>query len=368
MDTLFSYLDSVYGILAIVMVLGGLIFFHELGHFLAARLCRVGVKTFSLGFGPRLWGVKRGATEYKVSLVPLGGYVSMVGEEDPRDIPAPFTEKDSFANRSSLQRLVIIFAGPLVNLALAWVLFWGVFFVQGQEYLLPDVGTVSPASAAARAGIKPGDRIIAVNGARISRWDELVRAVMASEGADMSFSLQRDGQTLVVRAKPQPFERKTIFGETLTSWAIGLTPSGAAENVPLGLFASARAGFSHTIWITKIIGESVVKMFEGVVPLESMGGPIRIAKEIHRQAEVGSVTGIFLLAAFISLNLGLLNLLPIPVLDGGHILFLLIEMLRRKPVSEKTQAVTIYVGITLLAGLMIFTTYNDISQWIAGKL
>lgn len=364
----FVSLDAAYSILAIVIVLGGLIFFHELGHFIAAKAFRVGVKTFSLGFGPRIAGFKRGSTDYQLAALPLGGYVSMVGEADPADIPEPFTEKDSFALRPPWQRLVIIVAGPLFNLVLAWLLYWGLFYVQGQEYLLPDVGAVTENSSAQQAGIMKGDRILDVNGKPVARWDELVGAVVASQGKDMAITLRRGAETLHVTATPRPFERKNLFGETKTSWAIGLVPSGATGAVAFGFFPAAAQGLKHTVVVTKLIGESILKMFERVVPLESMGGPIRIAKEIHAQAQSGSVTGVLLLAAFISLNLGLLNLLPIPVLDGGHIVFLILEMIRRKPASERLQDITIRIGVALLLGLMIFVTYNDISKWIQGEL
>lgn len=364
----FLSFDTAYSFLAIVLVLGGLIFFHELGHFLAAKSFRVGVKTFSLGFGPRIFGFKRGSTEYQVAALPLGGFVSMVGEADPADIPEPFTEKDSFILRPAWQRLVIIVAGPLFNLLLAWLLYWGLFYVQGQEYLLPVVGTVSENSPAMHAGVLPGDTITAVDGNAITRWDQLVEAVMAGKGEEMTLSLDRSGRAMKITARPGTFERKTLFGETRTSWAIGLVPAGATGTLRYGFFESAGQGVAHAVMVTRLIGESIAKMFERVVPLESMGGPIRIAKEIHQQAQSGSFTGIVMVAAFISLNLGLLNLLPIPVLDGGHIVFLLFEIIRRKPASERLQEITIRIGVALLLGLMIFVTYNDISKWIQGEL
>jgi regulator of sigma E protease len=364
----FVSLDAAYSFLAIVAVLGGLIFFHEMGHFLAAKAFRVGVKTFSLGFGPRLFGFTKGATDYQVAVFPLGGFVSMVGEADPADIPEPFTEKDSFALRAPWQRLIIIVAGPLFNLALACALYWGIFYAHGQEYLIPEVGAISGNSPAMRAGLQPKDRILAVNGAPIESWDQLVEAVMESRGAAMALTLRRGRETLLVTATPAPFERTTPFGETRTSWAIGIGPSYAKGSVRFGFLESGVRSIGHAAAVTKLIGESIVKVFERVVPLESMGGPIRIAKEIHQQARSGSVTGLLLLAAFISLNLGLLNLLPIPVLDGGHIVFLLFEMIRRRPAPERFQEFTIRIGVALLLGLMVFVTYNDISKWIQGEL
>lgn len=364
----FLSFDAAVSFLAIILVLGGLIFFHELGHFLAAKAFRVGVKTFSLGFGPRLFGFRKGNTDYQLAAFPLGGYVSMVGEADPADIPAPFTEADSFALRPAWQRLVVIVAGPLFNLVLAWFLYWGIFFGQGQEFLLPQAGIVTEGSPAMRAGVQSGDKILEVNGVAITRWDELVSAVMASEGRDMALTLQRGNDILVATAAPSPFTRTSVFGEEKTSWAIGIGPSGAKQFVRYGFWEAGVRGVKHGVFITQLIGESIVKMFERVVPLDSMGGPIRIAKEIHEQTQSRSMAGILTLAAFISLNLGLLNLLPIPVLDGGHILFLLFEMVRRKPAPEGLQDISARIGVALLLCLMVFVTYNDISKWIQGKL
>ncbi|CAK7054011.1 MAG: Metalloprotease MmpA [Desulfovibrio sp.] len=361
--------DGAFSAAAIILVLGGLIFFHELGHFLAAKAFTVGVKTFSLGFGPRIFGFKKGDTDYQVAAFPLGGFVAMVGESDPADIPEPFTAKDSFALRPAWQRLVIIVAGPLFNLVLAWFIYWGLFYAHGQEYLVPEVGAVHAESPAMQAGIHPGDTILAVNDIPIKQWEEMVEAVMQSQGEPMRLAvLSRDGTQTSITATPKAFERKTLFGEVKKSWAIGITPSGTVGKNHFGFIESAGKGAGHAVFVTKLIGQSVVKMFERVVPLDSMGGPIRIAKEIHQQASSGSAAGVLMLAAFISLNLGLLNLLPIPVLDGGHIVFILFEMIRRKPVSENLQEITVRVGVALLLGLMIFVTYNDITKWIQGEL
>lgn len=361
-------MESAYSFLVIVLVLGGLIFFHELGHFLAAKSFKVGVKTFSLGFGPRLFGFKKGTTEYQVAAFPLGGFVSMVGEADPKDIPEPFSEKDSFALRPAWQRFIIIVAGPLFNLVLAWFIYWGLFYAHGQEHYLPQVGVVTENSPAMQAGIVPGDMILAVNGTPIARWEEVVESVMESQGSPMRLQIARNGSEIEITATPKTFERKTLFGEIKKSWAIGIVPSGAVGKVQFGFIESAGQGAAHAVFVTKLIGQSVVKMVERVVPLESMGGPIRIAKEIHQQASSGSVAGVLMLAAFISLNLGLLNLLPIPVLDGGHIVFILFEMLRGKPASEQLQEISVRIGVALLLGLMVFVTYNDISKWLQGEL
>ena len=360
-------IDNLLGIAAVVLVLGGLIFFHELGHFLAAKSFRIGIKTFSLGFGPKLFGITRGNTTYQLALLPLGGFVSMVGEQDPADIPAPFTVADSFALRPAWQRLIVIAAGPFFNLFLAWLLYAVLFIGQGQNYLLPEVGSVQPGTPAMSVGLQSGDSIRAVNGTPITRWDELLAAVMGSEGRPLALTLERAGAEHSVIVTPAAVERKTLFGEQKTSWGIGVVASMATGHIQYSPAEAAGQALRHTWLVTSLIGESIVKLFERVVPLDSLGGPIQIVKEIHTQARTGGLVGVMLTAAFISLNLGLLNLLPIPVLDGGHILFMLVEIVRGKPAPEKLMDFTARIGIALLLALMVFATYNDIAKWLGGS-
>ncbi len=358
--------DSFYSVAAVVLVLGGLIFIHELGHFVAAKWFRVGVKTFSLGFGPKLFGFTRNNTQYQVAVLPLGGFVSMVGEQDPADIPAPFTQADSFALRPAWQRLIVVAAGPLCNLFLAWLLYTVLFMSQGQNYLLAEVGSVQPGTPAMAAGIQAHDRIVALNGKPAERWDDLLAAVMASEGRELTLTVDRGGVEHEISVTPAPMERKTLFGETKRSWGIGVIASMATGHTRFSPPGAAVQALKHSWLITKLIGESVVKLFERVVPLNSLGGPIQIVQEIHTQAQSGGLVGVLLIAAFISLNLGLLNLLPIPVLDGGHILFMLVEIVRGKPAPERFMEFTTRIGIALLLALMLFATYNDLSRWLGG--
>ena len=361
-------LSNIFSILSVVLVLGGLIFFHELGHFLAAKKFKVGVKTFSLGFGPKIFGFTRGDTLYQVAAFPLGGFVSMVGESDPKDIPAPFTLQDSFACRPSWQRLIIVAAGPFFNLFLTWILFWGLFFSQGQTYLLPEIGSVQPDTPAAEAGILPGDTVLSVNGIAIDRWGTLTESVTEGDGSPMILGILRGNVEYSVTVVPAPFVRKTIFGEEKISWAMGVVAADKTGHMRYGFFEASGRAFGHTWFLTKLLGESIVKLFERVVPLENVSGPIRIVKEIHNQASTSGIVGVLFIAAFISLNLGLLNLLPIPVLDGGHILFLLIETLSGRALPDKVQEIGARVGITLLLALMVFATYNDIAQWVTKGL
>ena len=364
----FIPLDSATGILAVVLVLGGLIFFHELGHFLAARLFRVGVKTFSLGFGPSIFSFMRGPTRYQIAAFPLGGFVSMVGEADPADIPEPFTIKDSFAARPAWQRIVVVAAGPLCNLVLAWLLYASLFLAHGQTYLLPVIGQVSPNSAAAEAGLAPGNTILAIDGKRVTHWENLLESVMNSEGRTLHLTIDVNGVEKKLSVTPRPFERSTIFNEKQKSWAIGISPdTSKVGHTSFGLLDSAKLGLLEGIRITNVIGQSFAKLINRTASLDNLGGPIRIAQEIHNQTQKNGLTGVLLIAAFISLNLGLLNLLPIPVLDGGHILFLTFEILFRRPVPKRFMEFTTRVGIALLLFLMIFTTINDVTNWIRGK-
>lgn len=349
--------------LSVVLVLGGLIFFHELGHFLVARMLGIGVRTFSLGFGPRLLGFRRGNTDYQLSLVPLGGYVSLVGEGDDDELPTGFTQAESFASRPPLHRMLVVAAGPVFNLVLAWFIYWGLFWSGGQVYMLPEVGTVQAESPAAAADIRPGDRILSIGDRVIARWDEVAETIAASGGNAVTLRIGRGHETLEIPVTPAARTRKTVFGEEKKAWLIGVTASGQMDTIHLGPMESARAGLDQTWHMIVLTGQGVVKMIERVVPMESVGGPILIAQMVSKQAEEG-LSSVLALTALISINLGLLNLLPIPILDGGHIVFLTMEMVIRRPVSIRLKEITMRFGLALLLALMVFATYNDIVRMI----
>lgn len=349
----------IQSIAAIVLVLGGLIFFHELGHFIIARLFRVGVTIFSLGFGPALLNYKVGRTDYRLSAVPLGGYVNMVGEQPDQELPEGFGEADSFTHRPAWQRMCIVAAGPVFNFVLAFLLYWVIFWGWGQLVALPVVGGVVEGSPAQAAGIEPGDRITAIDGQAVKYWDELVQAIGASGGKALTLRIQRQGAELEKTLTPKVAERETIFGEKKPVPMIGIRNSGDTETIPMGSGDALVAAGQQTWAVVSLTVQGIIKMLERVVPMESIGGPIMIAQLVSEQAHKGLVN-VLSLAALISINLGLLNLLPIPVLDGGHILFFGIEVLTGRPLSERWQAVAIKVGLTLLLALMVLATYNDI--------
>ncbi len=356
---------SISGIILAIVVLGFLIFFHELGHFCMARVFGMGVKTFSLGFGPRLFGLKYGKTEYQIAAVPLGGYVSLVGQDPGEELPEGFNSKEEFSTRPPWQRFLVILAGPLFNALLAWFIYWGMFAANGQITLLPVAGAVQTGSPAALAGIMPDDRFMSINGIEIKTWGDIPERVQAGGGAPLSVVVDRQAREVALTIKPQQQPGKSIFGEDITRWVIGVEYSGAYTQSPLGFFAAARAGFNECLNMTELIGQSLVKLVQGAVPLDSVGGPISIVKLVSDQAEHG-VSSVLMLAAFISINLFLLNLLPIPVLDGGHILFLCLEMASRRKVPERVQEITTSIGFFVLLLLMGLVIFNDIIRLATG--
>lgn len=356
---------SISGIILAIVVLGFLIFFHELGHFCLARLFGMGVKTFSLGFGPRLAGFKYGKTDYQVAAIPLGGYVSLVGQDPSEDLPEGFTAQEEFSSRPPWQRFLVILAGPLFNLILAWFIYWGMFAANGQIVMLPVAGAVQADSPAAQAGVMPQDRFTSINGVAINAWSDIPELVQASNGTPLALSIDRQGQEVALTITPRQQPGKSIFGEDIKRWVIGVEYSGAYEQIPLGFLSSARAGFIECANMTDLIVQSLVKLVEGAVPLDSVGGPISIVKMVSDQAEHG-ISPVLMLAAFISINLFLLNLLPIPVLDGGHILFLCLEMVSRRKVPARVQEVTTSFGFFLLLLLMGLVIFNDIIRLSTG--
>lgn len=356
---LFSYWDSA---LAVVLVFGGLIFFHELGHFLAFRCFGVGVITFSIGMGPRLWGIKRGKTEYRIAWLPFGGYVSGVGEYSDEVETLGFTQEEAVNNRPAWQRLIIAFAGPFMNLLIAWLIYWGLTAVMGMAVPLPQVGAVLQDSAAMQTGIRPGDLITAIDGIAVNRWAQVPEIVGASGGRTLAVEVERNGEVMSFSITPIRSERTNLFGETETAWLLGVQASGAVRYEKTGFFESARLGLVQTWNIIDLTCTGLKKMITGAVAADTVGGPILIAEMIGRQAQAG-VVPLLLLAALISVNLGLLNLLPIPVLDGGAILFCLVETVIHRPVPEKVQEWAMRGGAALLIALMVFATFNDILRW-----
>ena len=445
-------------VLLFIVVLGVLIFFHELGHFLVARMFGVGVERFSLGFGPRLFGKTIGRTDYRLSLVPLGGYVKMVGDEPgsplpEEDVPYSFTEK------SVGKRSLIVVAGPLFNILLAILIFIGIFYFVGLPSLRPVVRNVDSNSPAQQAGLQYGDLIRTINGQPIDSWRGIHGAVAQSEGAPLRIVAERGGEQLTFSVAPAPVITENVYGESVTEYDLGIygveelqavvrktqpgmpadqaglqggdrvlsvngkpvenwemlhdaisssrgeplkftiqrgeltsdveiTPAevrvsdamGVRKSayrvgiyppdpireedritIHLGLVGAAGRGVDQTWLVVKETGRFFVKLFERKVPTEAIGGPIRIAMLANQQTEEGGLLGLLSFIAIISVNLAVINLLPIPVLDGGHLLFYAIEAIQKKPVSVRMRETAQQIGVFLLIMLMIFVFYNDIN-------
>ena len=351
--------NVLYSIVAAVIGLGVLIVIHEFGHFLFAKLSGVGVLTFSVGFGPKLWVKKKGETEYALSAFPLGGYVKMVGE-DPEDQVNPADIERSFAHKSLLKRMAIVAAGPGFNLLLAVFLLMIVFVFYGVPVLSTQVGGVEPGSPAERAGIRKADRIVAINGQPVTEWEELSKAIKESQGGPLKLLIRRESQEVVLTVEPMKREGRTIFGEKKDEWMIGIGSHVSIEKGNPGL-AIVKA-VQQTYDYAKLTLVALYKMVSGEVSPRNLGGPILIAQMAGQQAQEG--LGNFLgFMAILSINLGVLNLLPIPVLDGGHLLFFLIEAVIGRPVAVRHREVAQQVGIFLLMLLMVYAFYNDIARF-----
>ncbi len=353
-------MDIYISIISVILVLAGLIFFHELGHFLVARAFGMGVTTFSLGFGPKLWKHTHNKTEYCLSAVPLGGYCALVGEEDDSELPKGFTKEESFALRPAWQRLCVVAAGPLANILLALVIAWGLTFSYGNTYLAPVIGEVIEGSAAAHGGLQQSDIVQEVNGHTVHTWEAMATLIADSQGEALHFVLARDNTTHNITIKGRPVDAKNIFGEKTTRWVVGIRASGQLLHEDVGFFEAAVLGVERTWDMIVLTWTGFVKLFQGSLPMKEVGGPIRIAQMVGQQATEG-LNKVLALAALISINLGILNLLPIPVLDGGHIVFFTLEMIFRRPISVRIRTISTQVGFALLICLMVFATYNDIA-------
>ena len=350
------------GTIAVVLVFGGLIFFHELGHFAAARAFGMGVKTFSLGFGPSLVSFKRGKTSYQVAALPLGGFVSLVGESADADIPEGFTNEESFSLRPAWQRFLVILAGPVANLLLAWLICWGLMWTGGREFLPPVVGEIVADSPAAESPLRPGDTILTIDGVQVGRWLDIAPLVQRAEGKTVVVAAEQpDGTTVTFGITPERISQTTAEGHKVEGWAMGIK-AGPVELQEFGFFASAREGMVEAGRMASVIWKALGDLVSRKVAFDNVGGPILIAQAIYTQTEHG-IASVLMLAALISVNLGVLNLLPIPVLDGGHLIFLTVEMVGRKPVPIKVQEKAMIAGLALLLFIMVAATFNDVMRF-----
>ena len=354
--------------ISFIIVLGLLIFVHEFGHFLFAKLFKVRVLKFSLGFGPRLIGKQIGETEYILSAFPLGGYVKMYGENPGEEVD-PAERRRSFSLKPVWQRFIIVFGGPFFNLLYAVFLFFLIFSIAGLPEPLEGtkIGQVGIDTPADLAGIRQDDIILSINGEPTETWDEVSELIRASGGKPVTLILERGDEQLEVTGTPVKQDTKNIFGEVVGErYLLGITRSEEIVYRKVSLVEAFSAGMTQTwnfIYLT-IMG--IVKIIQKVVPASELGGPILIAQLAGQQLEAGWLNLLYFMG-LLSVNLGILNLFPIPVLDGGHLVFFTVEAIRRKPLSMKTREIWQQIGLVLLISLMFFVFYNDLVRIFASS-
>jgi regulator of sigma E protease len=353
-------LSNIQNIIYFVIVLGFLIFVHELGHFLVAKLSDVKVLTFSLGFGKKLLRFRKGDTEYALSAVPLGGYVKLLGEGDDKEVP-PEEAHRSFSNKPPLVRMLIAFTGPFFNLLFAFVLFLCVFSITGYPIPSTQVGTVIQGDPAERAGIMPGDTIVGINGVKTEYFDDIMVAIKDSAAGPITVSVQRENRAIEFTLTPKTMEEKNILGDTFKRKVIGVTPSGTLltkRESPPKAFISAVGQTYMSCKLTVII---LAKIVQGAISAKNIGGPIAIFQETGKRAKQG-ISDFLNFLGLLSVNLAIINLLPIPILDGGHILFQFIELITRKKIPERAIEIAQKFGLVILILIMALAFYNDLDR------
>lgn len=353
------------GFIYAIIALSVLIIVHEFGHFITARLVDVKIITFSLGFGKKLFSWKRGETEYAVSAMPLGGYVKLLGESPEEEVPEEEKER-SFTNKTPFQRFLIVFAGPFFNLIFALLIIYFSLIINGYGTLPAKIERVMEGYPAYAAGVKDGDIILEINGTKIDDWHDLTREVAFAGKAPMKFVLQRDTGIYETTITPVEVEEKTELGNMTKRKKIGVEGPREITWKKESLLTALPKSIEITYMMTQNMIRGIYHMIVGNISTKEIGGPIAILQLTGKQAKNG-IWSLVTFVAFISINLGILNLLPIPVLDGGHILFNFIEIITRRKVPEKTIGIAQRIGLSLLCMLMAFAFYNDIHRLIETK-
>ncbi len=349
-------------ILKVGLVFGLIVFVHELGHFTVAKLVGVGVERFSLGFGPKLLGRTVGETEYLISAMPLGGYVKMIGEETGEEV-APEDIPRSFTHQSLRNRFLIVAAGPSANFVTAFVMFSLAFLSFGVPVALEDaqIGAVVPDSPAQQAGIQAGDQILSLSGTTVQTWEEMAERIRSSQGEELQVVLRREGSQQPVELSVTPELREEATEEGTARYAIGIMPASRFEDVSAG--RAVVLGAQQTWMLSVMIVQTVGKLIQGKISTNELGGPILIAQVASEQARRG-LSYLMHFTALINVNLAIFNLLPIPILDGGHVLLLLIELLLGRPPSLRSREMAFRVGFLVIISLVVLVFYNDIARLV----
>lgn len=357
-------------VLPALVVLTAVVFVHEMGHFLVARLCGIRVAAFSIGFGRELFGyTDRRGTRWKVSAVPLGGYVKFEGDDNSASIPdpetlaaTPISERAGLFHFSPLwKRFLVVAAGPASNFILAVLVFAGLFVLVGRPHILPIADTVMPASAAERAGIEPGDRIVSIDGNHIESFMDLQGIIMLAADEPLKIIVDRDGQDVTLTATPERQEMPDRLGGTHRIGVLGITgPAGEfRRDDPLTAIIE---GGRETANIVDRTLTYIGRLLRGRESAEQLSGPIRIGQVSGAVVSSGGIPGLIYLSAVLSVSIGLFNLFPVPMLDGGHLFFYAIEGLRGRPLSPRVQDLGFRIGFALVIMLFIFVTFNDIAN------
>lgn len=356
-------------IISAVVVIGLLILVHELGHFLVAKKTGVKVERFSIGFGPVLFSLKRSETEYCLSAIPFGGYVKMLGEGNIDEVPTSEYHR-SFAHKPVWVRMAIVAAGPVANVMLAFAFFWLVYGIAGVPYLAPEIGEVTPGSPAEGAGIRKGDIIVQIGGQNVRSWNEVSDYIQTwrEDKGPIEMVIQRENELIALRVTPKVQETQNLFGEKTLRPMIGVVASGKVNIEKVGFLKGLSKSVEQVVNVTQLFFITLAKLIQGVLPFNTIGGPVLIAQMAGQQAQAGLFP--FLnFTALLSLNLAVINLLPFPALDGGHLLIFLVEVITRRRIHEKIIERIQQIGFALLIVLMIAVLYNDIVRifpWIPG--
>jgi regulator of sigma E protease len=365
---------AAWQIIPFLFVLTIVVFFHELGHFLIARRCGVAVKVFSIGFGKEIVGwTDRKGTRWRLSVIPLGGFVRFLGDENEAGMPdrqaleslKPEERELAFASKRVGQRAAIVAAGPIANFILAIAIYSGIFAFYGREVISARADVIVANTPAERAGFKPGDLIVAINGRHVDSFNDMQRIVSVATGQPLNIDVMRDGHLVSLTATP---ERRTIpdgFGSKQTAGVLGIQRNTKGSDITVERFTPLQAvgmAFSES-WF---VAERTVGYLFGVVAgresADQLGGPIRVAEVAAQVATLGFVA-LINLAALLSISIGLINLFPVPILDGGHLLFFAFEALRGRPLSEQVQEIGFRIGFVAIVALMLFVTGNDLGIW-----
>ncbi|MAS07376.1 MAG: RIP metalloprotease RseP [Ahrensia sp.] len=365
-------------LLPFLFVLLIVVFVHELGHYLVGRWCGIGAKVFSVGFGPELAGfTDRKGTRWRLSWIPLGGYVKFVGDMNATSMPegqstetlTPEEQAVAFPNKSVGRRAATVFAGPLANFVFAIAIFTAIFSLYGRGVADPVVSEIRPGSVAERVGIMPGDKFVSLDGIPVEQFSDVQRYVSIRSGETIEMVMERAGEMLTFDVTPERLEIEDRFGNKMEQGIIGVLndrQTGGHRIEHYGVGESFVMAVTETGYVIKRTGGYIAGIFSGREKPDQIGGPIRVAKMSGQVATLGFVA-LLNLAAILSISIGLLNLLPVPILDGGHLVFYAFEAMRGRPVPENAQEYGYRIGFGLILGLMVFATWNDITSLLGGS-